>query len=152
MTRIGLHARLSILALLLLMANPAAWSSSLPAGFADTLVGRPDGQQWDGAAGVAFSDDGRMFVWERTGRVWLAAGGSALTQPLIDLSDEVSTIGALGLTGFALDPLFTQNGYLYLLYAVEPAHLANCDAPASGAAADPPRRQASRLTEQTAQR
>ncbi|MGC2459497.1 MAG: PQQ-dependent sugar dehydrogenase, partial [Steroidobacteraceae bacterium] len=127
---------LSVLGLLLLAASShTARASSLPAGFADASVSRPDGQPWDGAAGVAFADDGRMFVWERTGRVWLAAGASARSEPVIDLSDEVSTIGSLGLTGLALDPQFAQNGYLYLFYAVDPEHLANCAAPASGAVA-----------------
>ena len=75
-----------------------------------------------------------MFVWERGGRVWLPTDVPARSEPLIDLSDEVSTIGSLGLTGFALDPHFARNGYIYLFYAVDPQHLANCDAPASGAA------------------
>src|ERR1017187_10837257 len=91
------------------------------------------GTAWDNAAGVTFASDGRMFVWERSGRVWLAGGASPLKEPLIDLPDEVSTIGALGLSGFALDPQFQQNGYLYLFYAVDPERLANSASPASGA-------------------
>src|SRR6516225_8442204 len=108
MTNTGKCICLSVLAsLLLIAAGHPARVSSLPAGFADTSVNRPDGRPWDNAAGVAFADDGRMFVWERTGRVWLsdAARGS---EPLIDLADEVSTIGSLGLTGFALDPQFAR--------------------------------------------
>jgi glucose/arabinose dehydrogenase len=127
---------IAVLGLWLFAASShTAQGGSLPAGFADTSVSRPDGRAWDGAAGMVFADDGHMFVWERTGRVWLAAGASARSEPLIDLSDEVSTIGALGLTGFALDPQFAHNGYLYLFYAVDPQHLANCAAPASGAVA-----------------
>src|SRR5690242_13980517 len=123
----------SVLGVLLLAASSAMpWASSLPAGFVDTSVQRPDGRSWDGAAGVAFAGDGRMFVWERGGRVWLTNGTAKSSEPLIDLADEVSTAGSLGLTGFALDPQFERNGYLYLFYAVEPQHLANCDAPASG--------------------
>ena len=129
---------LSILGALLLTAaatSGVVWATSLPAGFVDTSVSRPDKRPWDGAAGVAFAADGRMFVWERTGRVWLLADTAPHSEPLIDLADEVSTIGSLGLTGFALDPQFEQNGYLYLFYAVDPHHLANCDAPAFGPAA-----------------
>ncbi|MGC1728223.1 MAG: PQQ-dependent sugar dehydrogenase, partial [Steroidobacteraceae bacterium] len=124
-----------VLALIVLIAaGHTARASSVPAGFADVPVNRPDGRPWDSAAGVTFSDGGRMFVWERTGRVWLYTDAPAGSKPLIDLSDEVSTIGSLGLTGFALDPHFAWNGYVYLFYAVEPEHLANCDAPRSGAA------------------
>jgi regulation of enolase protein 1 (concanavalin A-like superfamily) len=125
----------SFLATLLLVATSlVAGASSLPARFTDTSVKRPDGRSWDGVAGVAFADDGRMFVWERSGRVWLLANMATRDEPLIDLTDEVSTIGTLGLTGLALDPQFARNGYLYLFYAVEPQHLANCATPASGAA------------------
>src|SRR5215472_642601 len=123
---------LSVLgSLLLVAAGHPARVSSLPAGFTDTSVNRPDGRPWDNAAGVAFADGGRMFVWERAGRVWLSDAATR-SEPLIDISDEVSTIGSLGLTGFALDPQFVQNGYLYLFFAVDPQHLANCDSPKSG--------------------
>src|SRR5450755_3322091 len=134
----GTHGRIWLLVLgflLLAAASHPARASSLPAGFADASVSRPDGRPWDGAAGVAFAGDGRMFVWESTGRVWLVTGAPARSEPLIDLSDEVSTIGSLGLTGFVLDPQFERNGYLYLFYTVDPQHLANCDAPTVGAAA-----------------
>src|SRR6202166_4313630 len=136
MTRADGRAWLWVVGILLLATSSQARASSLPAGFADTSVSRPDGRPWEGAVGVVFAHDGRMFVWERSGRVWLAGGGApARSMPLIDLTDEVSAIGALGLTGVALDPGFEQNGYLYLFYAVDPEHLANCAAPASGAIA-----------------
>jgi hypothetical protein len=35
--------------------------------------------------------------------------------------------------GFAIDPQFNLNGYVYLFCAVDPQHLWNCDAPPSGA-------------------
>jgi len=104
----------SILALLLMCAScHIARASSLPAGFSDASVRRPDGTV-DQAAGIVSASDGRIFVWERAGRVWIIGGASAQGAPLIDVSDEVSTIGSLGLSGFALDPRFPQNGYIYL--------------------------------------
>ena len=119
MTNICRSICLVVVGLLLLAATSyMARASSLPPGFSDATVERPDGQPWDGAAGVAFANDGRMFVWERSGRVWLPTDSPTQSKPLIDLSNEVSTIGSLGLTGFALDPQFAQNGYLYLLYDV----------------------------------
>ena len=131
------HGRnwLFVLALLLLAsASHAVRAASLPPGFTDLQVSRPDGRLWDNAAGVAVAPDGRTFVWERTGRVWLATGADVSTAPLIDLSDEVSTIGSLGLTGLALDPQFERNGYVYLFYSVDPTYLVNCNAPVTGAA------------------
>ena len=119
MTDTARHVCSLVLGLLLLAATShLARASSLPPGFSDATVERPDGRTWDGAAGVAFANDGRMFVWERSGRVWLPTDSPTQSKPLIDLSNEVSTIGSLGLTGFALDPQFAQNGYLYLLYDV----------------------------------
>jgi len=134
-TNIARCIYLSVLgSLLLAAASYTALASSLPDGFADTLVNRPDGRPWDNAAGVAFAENGRMFVWERTGRVWLLDDGPTVSEPLIDLSDEVSSIGSLGLTGLALDPQFARNGFLYLFYTVDAQQLANCDVPASSAA------------------
>ncbi|MGA2564679.1 MAG: PQQ-dependent sugar dehydrogenase [Steroidobacteraceae bacterium] len=118
--------------MLLAVWNVMAAASSLPAGFIDTTLPRPDGLAWNGAQGIVVSADGRAFIWERAGRVWIAAGPTPSGMPLIDVSDEVSTIGSLGLTGFALDPQFQRNGYFYLFYAVEPQRLANCDTPSIG--------------------
>ena len=124
---------MAVMGLLLLSGvSEVTQASSLPAGFSDALVSRPDGKAWEDAGGIVFAADGRMFVWERGGRVWIANDRPASTAPVIDLSDEVSTIGSLGLTGFALDPQFASNGYVYLYFAVEPQHLANCAAPPTG--------------------
>ncbi len=129
----GRSWRAALASVLLAMLIPTAMASSLPSGFSEQPVNRPDGLAWDGAGGVVASD-GRLFVWERSGRVWVVGAGTAQT-PLIDLSDEVSTIGSLGMTGFALDPQFEQNGYVYAFFTVEPQHLTNCEAPPQGAPA-----------------
>ena len=99
-------------------------ASSLPPGFTELNIARPDERPWQDAAGIAFARDGRMFVWERAGRVWSVGAATKSVQPLIDLSDEVDTSGTLGLAGFALDPEFEQNGYVYLFYALAPQYLA----------------------------
>src|SRR3974377_352207 len=63
---------LSIMGLLwATLSGQSALAASLPPGFTDQVVTRPDGRPWDGAEGVTFAADGRMFVWERTGRVWV---------------------------------------------------------------------------------
>ena len=124
----------SIAALVVLAAcGGLARASSVPAGFAEAPVYRPDGQSWNGASALSFSSNGRLFVAERAGRVWLVDPATPVAAPVLDLSNEVSTIGALGLTGLALDPQFDQTGYLYLFYTVDPLHLAQCTSPAAGA-------------------
>ena len=111
-----------------------AVAASLPAGFAEVAIARPDGRAWAEAMGLAFDGDGRLFVYERAGRVWLIDPAQPVNRPIVDLSAEVSLIGSLGLTGFALDPDFARNGYVYLHYTVDRAHLLNCDSPAAGPA------------------
>jgi chitodextrinase/regulation of enolase protein 1 (concanavalin A-like superfamily) len=109
-----------------------ASSASLPEGFSEASIARPDGRAWADAMGLAFDADGRLYVYERAGRVWLVDAAHPLVRPIIDLSQEVAAIGSLGLTGFALDPAFVTNGYLYLFFTVEREHLLNCDSPRSG--------------------
>lgn len=67
---------------------------------------------------VAFSNDGRIFIAEKGGAVKVVKNGSLLPTPLITLSD-VNTYGDRGLLGIAIDPNFSTNGYMYLLYTYE---------------------------------
>ena len=83
---------------------------------------------WVDAVGATFTSSGRMFVWERGGRVWSVDNGVKSATPFIDLSNEVGSWGDHGLLGFALHPNFKFNGYVYLLYVVDRDHLLNCDA------------------------
>src|SRR5207247_2094265 len=66
---------------------------------------------------------GRAYVWERTGKVWIVENGVKLAQPLIDITEEVGSWGDHGLMGFALDPAFQTNGYIYLFYIVDRHYL-----------------------------
>ncbi|WP_179223035.1 PQQ-dependent sugar dehydrogenase [Pontibacter ummariensis] len=96
--------------------------AQLPAGFAEEEV---EGK-WNAAVGITFSDDGQnMFVWEKAGKVWVVDNGEKAKQPLIDLTAEVGDWGDHGLLGFALDPAFGRNGYVYLLYVVDRNYLMN---------------------------
>ncbi len=106
-----------LLAFSLFVAWPAR--AALPAGFTDQLaVGG-----WDLAVGVSFAPDGRMFVWEKGGRVWTVINGVRDPAPLIDISEEVGNWRDFGLLGFTIDPDFYNNGYIYLLYVVDYHHL-----------------------------
>ena len=81
------------------------------------------------AVGMTFDANGRMYVWERNGKVWIVTNGVKSSQPLIDISDEVGGWRDFGLLGFALDPDFLTNGYIYLCYVVDRHHLLNAGTP-----------------------
>lgn len=96
-------------------------------GFTDGLppnfYSEPVADSWDGAVGLTFDGLGRLYVWEKRGIVWIVENGVKLAQPLIDITDEVGDWESHGLKGFALDPDFHSNGFVYLLYAVDRHHL-----------------------------
>ncbi len=96
-----------------------------PAGFTDQLYMGG----WDDLAGFTWDAAGRMYVWERDGRVWIVENGVKSTNPLIDISDEVGGWRDFGLLGFALDPNFLSNGYFYMLYVVDRHHLLHAGTP-----------------------
>jgi glucose/arabinose dehydrogenase len=97
------------------------FSANLPSGFTE----EPIGGNWVAPVGLTFAPDGRMFVWEKGGEVWIVENGIKLAQPLIDIHDEVGNWGDFGLLGFALDPNFLSNGFIYLSYVVDHHHLIN---------------------------
>lgn len=92
-----------------------------PTGFVDQLfVGG-----WDNAVGMTFDENGRIYVYEKAGRVWIVENGVKLNTPLIDISEEVGDWRDFGFLGFALDPNFLSNGYIYMQYTVDRHHLMN---------------------------
>ncbi len=104
------------------MASPSlAW----PPGFSSA----PIATGWNQAVGLMYADfehdpgvDSRLVVWEKSGRVWLVENGVRNPTPLIDLSQEVGDWRDYGLLGFAIDPDFHHNGFIYLLYVVDYHH------------------------------
>ena len=93
--------------------------TQLPPDFSDQLV-----ESFNRPVGIAFDEEGRGYVWERRGFVYiLDEEGKKLPTPLIDISEEVSDFGDHGLLGFAIDPNFYENGFFYLLYVVDRHHL-----------------------------
>ncbi|HYV32697.1 MAG TPA: PQQ-dependent sugar dehydrogenase [Candidatus Binatia bacterium] len=107
-----------------------AAAATLPAGFIEENI--PG--QWNEAVGLTFEPEqqtpgGRMYVWERGGRVWIVENGVKLTPPLIDLSEEVGGWRDFGLLGFAFHPNFRQNGYVYLAYTVDHHYLTKFGTP-----------------------
>ncbi len=72
--------------------------------------------------GLRFDEAGRLYVWEKGGRLYRLVEGQLQQPPLLDLSEEVGDWRDHGLLSVALDPDFLQNGYLYLLYVVDRHH------------------------------
>ena len=79
--------------------------------------------------GITFDVAERMFVWERDGRLWFKDPNDASFTLLLDISEEVGAWVDHGFLGFALDPNFRVNGYIYLLYLVDRHHLLNFGTP-----------------------
>src|SRR3954469_623790 len=100
-------------------------ASTLPSNFTETTIGGG----WNEAVGITFASDGRMFVWERAGRIWIVENGVKSAQPFLDISDEVGGWRDFGLLGVALHPDFYNNGYVYLLYVVDHYHLTHAGQP-----------------------
>jgi glucose/arabinose dehydrogenase len=80
-------------------------------------------------SGITFDDLGRGYIWYKHGAVHRLINDVIETEPWIDLGYEVLDTGDHGLLGFALDPDFQNNGYVYLLYRVDHNYLFNHDSP-----------------------
>ena len=122
--------RLLLLPILLLLALTSFGAAgvvraAMPPGF----VKIPVNGVFDQPTGMTFDANGRMYVWERAGRVWIVENNTKLATPLIDISDEVGFWRDHGLLGFALHPNFLQNGWIYLFYAVDHYHLTHAGSP-----------------------
>ena len=85
---------------------------------------------WVGPVGMTWDANGRAYVWEKRGIVWIVEDGVRLPQPLVDISEEVGDWRDHGCLGFTLDPDFLTNGRIYLMYMVDRHHLMNFGTPA----------------------
>jgi glucose/arabinose dehydrogenase len=69
--------------------------------------------------GLAFAPDGRIFIWQKNGVVRIVKNGALLATPFLDIQTQVNQCNDRGLLGFALDPNFATNGFVYLLHTLE---------------------------------
>jgi glucose/arabinose dehydrogenase len=69
--------------------------------------------------GLAFAPDGRVFIWQKNGVVRIVKNGVLLSTPFLDIQAQVNQCNDRGLLGFALDPNFATNGFVYLLHTFE---------------------------------
>jgi glucose/arabinose dehydrogenase len=65
---------------------------------------------------MAFAPDGRLFITEKAGAVKVLKNGSVLPTPFLKLS--TNSPGERGLLGFAFDPDFNVNKFVYAYYTV----------------------------------
>lgn len=105
-------------------------NAQLPTGYTDALVQ----SGYSDIMGTVFSDDGsKMFVWEKSGKVYISNFNGTnyvkQTQPVLDISDEVGDWRDFGLLSFCLDPDFDNNGLVYMFYVVDRHHLLNFGTP-----------------------
>lgn len=63
--------------------------------------------------------DGRFLIAEKRGMVWLYSEGDPQPTPFLDIQDRVNNFHDRGLLGITVDPAFSTNGYVYLLYIYE---------------------------------
>ena len=89
-------------------ALPAA--ETLLPGFTDTVV--DTGYTTPSALGIA--PDGRIFVAEQAGNVWIVINGVRTAQPFVTLPAD--STGDRGVTGICFDPNFATNHYVYIFY------------------------------------
>lgn len=69
---------------------------------------------------VRFASDGRVFVAEKGGRIWVYEGLNDATPTLfMDLQSQVQDFWDRGLLGMTLDPAFPAKPYVYVLYAYD---------------------------------
>ena len=94
-------------------------AATVPPGFTESVLSGP----WPDAVGITFENNGRMYVWERTGKLWFKDPGDPSPSLLLDISEEVGAWQDHGMLGFALDPNFRVNGYIYVLYVVDRYYL-----------------------------
>lgn len=79
----------------------------------------------------------RLFVVEKTGRIWIVRDGETLATPFLDLSARVSTESEQGLLGLAFSPSFADDGLFWVDFTDENGATVLASFAANGDRADP---------------
>jgi glucose/arabinose dehydrogenase len=94
---------------------PGSLNVQLPQGFTTSLI--DPSANFAGPTGLKVASDGRVFVVEKFGKIYVVENGQRVGTPFLDLGNQVYSVGtSQGLAGFALDPNFSSNGHVYVLY------------------------------------
>ncbi len=110
-----------------LIPVPAAAAISVPAGFQVTTI--VSGLNLPTA--FTRAPDGRVFIAQKSGAIRLVKNGALQSTPVVQLTD-VNDYADRGVEGVALDPNFSQNGYMYIAYTYENTPGQNYQGPKTG--------------------
>ncbi|MEG1131996.1 MAG: PQQ-dependent sugar dehydrogenase [Romboutsia sp.] len=66
---------------------------------------------------IDISNEGKIYFTERSGLIRIIENSKLNSQPLITFSDSFVSQGEGGLMGIALDPNYSQNHYIYVMYS-----------------------------------
>lgn len=85
-------------------------------GFSDVSGNDANGVLRTPAVSMMFDPDGRLFFTEKnTGQIRVMNGGIVQEEPFVRIADV--KVGVMsGLLGLAIDPLFSQNRFVYVFY------------------------------------
>lgn len=65
---------------------------------------------------IDISDEGKVYFTERSGTIRMIEDGELYPQPIFTFTEPFVAIGEGGLMGIALDPNFSQNHFIYVMY------------------------------------
>jgi len=99
-------------------AAPPAHALQVPPDF--VVENAVPGVYFDIPVGIRFLPDGRMLTLEKRGRLWVSKNGVRHPVPMWNGETEVLSSADRGAIGFAVDPNFATNRYIYLAYTVDP--------------------------------
>jgi glucose/arabinose dehydrogenase len=83
----------------------------LPAGFVDRAVASVPSP-----TSFAITPDGRILVTTQPGAVRVIVNGQLRAQAALNLTPSICSNSERGMLGIAVDPQFTQNGFVYIYY------------------------------------
>jgi glucose/arabinose dehydrogenase len=99
----------------LVIPTARASAATLPSGFQDTVVI----EQRTNPTVLQFAPDGRIFVGEKSGRIYVYNGLGSTPTLFADLSAKVDDYWDRGLLGLAVSPNFPSDPSVYVLYAYD---------------------------------
>jgi glucose/arabinose dehydrogenase len=66
---------------------------------------------------IDISNEGNLYFTERSGTIRIIEDGKLNPEPLITFREPFMSLGEGGLLGIALDPSFSENHYIYVMYS-----------------------------------